>query len=225
MLKTQVLLIETDPAIALGLPELINQQDRVEIIVDVATNYQDGLSKAISSQPDLILMDLNDGKGLKLAEQIRENLPKIKILFLSANLEKQEDLISLIADGYNGFCLKGIKVDELIEAIQVTQKEEDSIYLDSKIIGDLRKQVSRLKHITRESSKEISQILAEFTKRQKEVLKLLIQGKDDAEIGESLEINPYTVRSHITAIRNKLVAKNKSEAIAKCWSSGLAYEL
>ncbi len=225
MLKTQVLLIETDPAIALGLPELINQQDQVEIIVDVATNYQDGLSRAISSRPDLILMDLNDGKGLKLAKQIRENLPKIKILFLSANLEKQEDLISLIADGYNGFCLKGIKVDKLIEAIQITQEEEDSIYLDPKILGDLRKQVSRLKNITRESSKEISQILAEFTKRQKDVLKLLIQGKDDIEIGQVLEINPYTVRSHVTAIRNKLVARNKSEAIAKCWSSGLAYEL
>lgn len=225
MLKTQVLLIETDPAIALGLPELINQQDQVEIIVDVATNYQDGLSRAISSRPDLILMDLNDGKGLKLAEQIRENIPKIKILFLSANLEKQEDLISLIADGYNGFCLKGIKVDKLIEAIQITQEEEDSIYLDPKILGDLRKQVSRLKNITRESSKEISQILAEFTKRQKDVLKLLIQGKDDIEIGQVLEINPYTVRSHVTAIRNKLVARNKSEAIAKCWSSGLAYEL
>ena len=225
MLKTQVLLIETDPAIALGLPELINQQDQVAIIVDVATNYQDGLLKAISSRPDLILMDLNDGKGLKLAEQIRENLPKIKILFLSANLEKQEDLISLIADGYNGFCLKGIKVDKLIEAIQITQEEEDSIYLDPKILGDLRKQVSRLKNITRESSKEISQILAEFTKRQKDVLKLLIQGKDDIEIGKVLEINPYTVRSHVTAIRNKLVARNKSEAIAKCWSSGLAYEL
>ena len=225
MLKTQVLLIETDPAIALGLPELINQQDRVAIIVDVATNYQDGLLKAISSQPDLILMDLNDGKGLKLAEQIRENLPKIKVLFLSANLEKQEDLISLIADGYNGFCLKGIKVDKLIEAIEITQKEEDSIYLDSKILGDLRKQVSRLKNITRESSKEISQILAEFTERQKDVLKLLVQGKNNTEIGQSLHINPYTVRSHITAIRNKLVVKNKSEAIAKCWSSGLAYEL
>ncbi|MGK7896930.1 MAG: LuxR C-terminal-related transcriptional regulator [Xenococcus sp. (in: cyanobacteria)] len=224
MLKTQVLLIETDPAIALGLPELINQQDRVAIIVDVATNYQDGLLKAISSQPDLILMDLNDGKGLKLAEQIRENLPKIKILFLSANLSKQEDLISLIADGYNGFCLKGISIDKLIEAIQVTQ-EEDSIYLDSKIVGDLRKQVSRLKHITRESSKEINQIMAEFTERQKDVLKLLVQGKDNTEIGQSLHINPYTVRSHITAIRNKLVVKNKSEAIAKCWSSGLAYEL
>ena len=224
MLKTQVLLIETDPAIALGLPELINQQDQVEIIVDVATNYQDGLLKAISSQPNLILMDLNDGKGLKLAEQIRENLPKIKILFLSANLSKQEDLISLIADGYNGFCLKGISIDKLIEAIQVNQ-EEDSIYLDSKIVGDLRKQVSRLKHITRESSKEINQIMAEFTERQKDVLKLLVQGKDNTEIGQSLHINPYTVRSHITAIRNKLVVKNKSEAIAKCWSSGLAYEL
>ena len=225
MTKTEVLLIETDPAIAIGLPELINQQGQSEIVVDVATNYQDGLSKALRLKPDLVLMDLNNGEGLRLAEQIKDDLPEIKILFLSATLNNQQDLISLIADGYNGFCLKGIEVDELIEAIQVTQKEEDSIYLDSKILGDLRKQVSRLKNVTEETNEEITQILAEFTNRQRDVLKLLLQGKNETEIGKLLDITYYTVRSHLSAIRNKLVAKSKSEVIAKCWSTGLVYEL
>ena len=225
MLKTEVLLIETDPAIALGLPELINQQEQPETIVDVATNYRDGLSKALRLRPDLVLMDLNNGQGLTLAEQMRKSLPELKILFLSATLSNQEDLISLIADGYNGFCLKGIEVDELIEAIRVTQKNEDSIYLDPRIISDLRKQISRLKNITKETNEEISKIIAEFTSRQRDVLKLLLQGKDETEISKLLEISYYTVRSHLSAIRNKLVAKNKSEVIAKCWSTGLVYEL
>ena len=225
MSKTEVLLIETDPAIALGLPELINQQERPETIVDVATNYQDGLSKALSLKPNLVLMDLNNGKGLTLAEQIRKSLPDVKILFLSATLSNQEDLISLIADGYNGFCLKGIEVDELIEAIRVTQKNEDSIYLDSRIVRDLRNQISRLKNITKENNEEITKILAEFTSRQRDVLKLLLQGKDETEISKILQISYYTVRSHLSAIRNKLVAKSKSEVIAKCGSMGLAYAL
>ena len=135
MTKTEVLLIETDPAIAIGLPELINQQGQSEIVVDVATNYQDGLSKAFISKPDLVLMDLNNGEGLRLAEQIKDDLPEIKILFLSATLNNQQDLISLIADGYNGFCLKGIEINELIEAIRIIQKEEDSIYLEPKILN------------------------------------------------------------------------------------------
>ena len=225
MLITEVLLIETDPAIALGLPELINRRNQPERIVDVATNYQDGIAKALNLKPSLVLMDLDNGEGLRLAEQIRKALPDIKILFLSANLNNKQDLISLIADGYNGFCLKGIEVDELIEAIKVTQKDEDSIYLDSKILSDLRKQVSRLKNITQESNEEIGKILADFTKRQKDVLKLLIQGKDEVEISKLLGITYYTVRSHLSAIRNKLVAGSKSEVIAKCWSTGLAYEL
>ena len=225
MPTTEVLLIETDPAIALGLPELINQKGEPEIIVDVATNYRDGLSKALSLKPNLVLMDLNEGAGLTLAEQIRETLPQMKILFLSATLNNQQDLISLIADGYNGFCLKGIEVDDLIEAIRVTQKDEDSIYLDSRIVRDLRKQISRLKHVTEESNEEIAKILAEFTTRQRDVLKLLLQGKDETEISKLLGITYYTVRSHLSAIRNKLVAKSKLEVIAKCWSLGLAYEL
>ena len=177
-----MLLIETDPAIALGLPELINQQERPETIVDVATNYQDGLSKALSLKPNLVLMDLNNGKGLTLAEQIRRSLPDVKILFLSATLSNQEDLISLIADGYNGFCLKGIEVDELIEAIRVTQKNEDSIYLDSRIISDLRKQISRLKNITKENNEEITKILAEFTSRQRDVPDCLTQMCESMEM-------------------------------------------
>lgn len=225
MITTKVLLIETDPAIALGLPALINQKNSEEISVEVATNYQDGLSQALSSKPDLVLMDLNQGEGLSLAEKIRQVIPEIKILFLSATLSSQRDLISLIADGYNGFCLKGIEVDELIEAIKATQKDTDSIYLDSKILSDLRKQVSRLKNITEESNEEIAKILSEFTNRQRDVLKLLIQGKDEVEISKLLGITYYTVRSHLSAIRNKLVAGSKSEVIAKCWSTGLAYEL
>ncbi len=225
MPKTEVLLIETDPAIALGLPELINQQGQAEIVVEVATNYQDVLSKALSLKPNLVLMDLNNGEGLTLAKQIKSTLPEVKILFLSAALNKQQDLISLIADGYNGFCLKGIEVDELIEAIRVTQKDEDSIYLDPRIVSDLRKQISRLKNVTEERNEEITQILAEFTNRQREVLKLLLQGKNETEIGKSLDITYYTVRSHLSAIRNKLVAKSNSEVIAKCWSTGLVYEL
>ncbi|MEM7762178.1 MAG: response regulator transcription factor, partial [Cyanobacteria bacterium P01_A01_bin.40] len=217
-MKTKILLIETDPAIALGLPELI-ERSQSEITVDVATNHNDGLSQAVNSRPDLVLMDLNQGEGLSLAEKIKQAIPDIKVLFLSATLSSQKDLISLIADGYNGFCLKGIEVDELIDAIKATQKDKDSIYLDSRILSDLRKQVSRLKNITEESNEEIAQILAEFTKRQRDVLKLLIQGKDEVEISKLLGITYYTVRSHLSAIRNKLVAGSKSEVIAKCWST------
>ena len=225
MLKTEVLLIETDPAIALGLPELIHQKVQLEIVVDVATNPEDGLSKALSLKPNLILLDLNNGEGLTLAEQIKNVLPEIKILFLSATLSNQQDLISLIADGYNGFCLKGIEVDELIEAIRVTQKNEDSIYLDARIVSDLRKQIGRLKHVTDETNEEITHLLTEFTTRQRDVLKLLLQGKDETEISKLLEISYYTVRSHLCAIRNKLVAKSKLELVTKCWSMGLVYEL
>ncbi len=225
MLRTEVLLIETDPAIALGLPELIKQKSQAEIVVNVVTNPENALSMALDLNPDLVLIDFNNGEGLTLAEQIRQALSEIKILFLAATLNNQQDLISLIADGYNGFCLKGIEVDELIEAIQFTQKDEDSIYLDSRSLSDLRRQMSRLKNIPKETSKETAEILTEFTTRQRDVLKLFLQGKNEDEISQSLGITYHTVRSHICAIRNKLVAKSKLEMVNKCWNMGLVYEL
>ena len=225
MLRTEVLLIETDPAIALGLPELIKQKSQAEIVVNVVTNPENALSMALDLNPDLVLIDFNNGEGLTLAEQIRQALSEIKILFLAATLNNQQDLISLIADGYNGFCLKGIEVDELIEAIQFTQKNEDSIYLDSRSLSDLRRQMSRLKNVPKETSKETAEILTEFTARQRDVLKLFLQGKNEDEISQSLGITYHTVRSHICAIRNKLFAKSKLEMVNKCWNMGLVYEL
>lgn len=225
MLRTEVLLIETDPAIALGLPELIKQKSQAGIVVNVVTNPENALSMALDLNPDLVLIDFNNGEGLTLAEQIRQALSEIKILFLAATLNNQQDLISLIADGYNGFCLKGIEVDELIEAIQFTQKDEDSIYLDSRSLSDLRRQMSRLKNIPKETSKETAEILTEFTTRQRDVLKLFLQGKNEDEISQSLGITYHTVRSHICAIRNKLFAKSKLEMVNKCWNMGLVYEL
>lgn len=202
MLRTEVLLIETDPAIALGLPELIKQKSQAEIVVNVVTNPENALSMALNLNPHLVLMDFNNGEGLTLAEQIRKALTEIKILFLSTTLNNQQDLISLIADGYNGFCLKGIEVDELIEAIQFTQKDEDSIYLDSRSLSNLRRQMSRLKNVPKETSKETAEILTEFTTRQRDVLKLFLQGKNEDEISQSLGITYHTVRSHICAIRD-----------------------
>ncbi|MGK7952241.1 MAG: response regulator [Xenococcaceae cyanobacterium] len=225
MLRTEVLLIETDPAIALGLPELIKQKSQAEIVVNVVTNPENALSMALNLNPHLVLMDFNNGEGLTLAEQIRQALTEIKILFLATTLNNQQDLISLIADGYNGFCLKGIEVDELIEAIQFTQKNEDSIYLDSRSLSDLRRQMSRLKNIPKETSLETAEILTEFTTRQRDVLKLFLQGKNEDEISQSLGITYHTVRSHICAIRNKLFAKSKLEMVNKCWNMGLVYEL
>ncbi|MGK7949226.1 MAG: response regulator [Xenococcaceae cyanobacterium] len=225
MLRTEVLLIETDPAIALGLPELIKQKSQAGIVVNVVTNPKNALSMALDLNPDLVLIDFNNGEGLTLAEQIRQALSEIKILFLAATLNNQQDLISLIADGYNGFCLKGIEVDELIEAIQFTQKDEDSIYLDSRSLSGLRRQMSRLKNVPKETSLETAEILTEFTTRQRDVLKLFLQGKNEDEISQSLGITYYTVRSHICAIRNKLFAKSKLEMVNKCWNMGLVYEL
>ena len=85
--------------------------------------------------------------------------------------------------------------------------------------------MSRLKNVPKETSKENAEILTEFTARQRDVLKLFLQGKNEDEISQSLGITYHTVRSHICAIRNKLFAKSKLEMVNKCWNMGLVYEL
>lgn len=219
----RLLLVDRDPALAVGLPELINREPWLQI-VDVASNAEQGLTKALSWQPDLVLLDLNlpGGGGLKLARQISQLLPEVKIVFLSS-LESQKDLLDAIAEGYSGFCLKGIEIDELLEAIRAALN--NTFYFEPRIFTQFRTEVDRLRNLFPFGQQGEASLLEEFTPRQKDVLELLVQGKKEAAIAEELQISYYTARTHVNTIKNKLGVQTKAEAIYLCWRMGLVYQL
>jgi DNA-binding NarL/FixJ family response regulator len=152
------------------------------------------------SRPDLIILDLSmpNLRGLEAIREIKTLYPQVKILVLTMH-RKKEFLRHALADGADGFLLKEDPGGELIRAVQSIQRGEK--YLSPLLSGAL------MSLNLAEEKKDI------LTMREREVLKLIAEGKRAREIAEVLYISVNTVRRHRQNIIEKLNLKNMADLI------------
>lgn len=176
--------------------------ERIENVV-VSGEVNDGLellARLKSSCPDLIILDISmpNLRGLEAIREIKKLYPQVKVLVLTMHRTK-EFIHRALADGADGFLLKEDPSSELIRAVQTVKKGEK--YL-SPLISDAL----------------VSLTLAEaetdlLTRREREVLKLLAEGKKAQEIGEMLFISVNTVRRYRANIMEKLKINNLADLV------------
>ena len=176
--------------------------ERIEDVV-VSGEVNDGfelLARLKSSCPDLVILDISmpNLRGLEAIREIKKLYPQVKVLVLTMHRTK-EFIHRALADGADGFLLKEDPSSELIRAVQTVKKGEK--YL-SPLISDAL----------------VSLTLAEaetdlLTRREREVLKLLAEGKKAQEIGEMLFISVNTVRRYRANIMEKLKINNLADLV------------
>jgi two-component system, NarL family, response regulator NreC len=176
--------------------------ERIENVV-VSGEFNDGLELLAglkTSCPGLIILDISmpNLRGLEAIREIKKLYPKVKVLVLTMH-RKKEFIHRALADGADGFLLKEDPSSELIRAVQTVRKGEK--YL-SPLISDAL----------------VSLTLAEaetdlLTRREREVLKLLAEGKKAQEIGEMLFISVNTVRRFRANIMEKLNINNLADLV------------
>lgn len=176
--------------------------ERIENVV-VSGEFNDGLELLAglkSARPDLVILDISmpNLRGLEAIKEIKKLYPQVKVLVLTMH-RKKEFIHRALADGADGFLLKEDPSSELIRAVQTVKKGEK--YL-SPLISDAL----------------VSLTLAEaetdlLTRREREVLKLLAEGKKAQEIGEMLFISVNTVRRYRANILEKLNINNLADLV------------
>lgn len=176
--------------------------ERIEDVV-VSGEVNDGfelLARLKSSCPDLVILDISmpNLRGLEAIREIKKLYPQVKVLVLTMH-RKKEFIHRALADGADGFLLKEDPSSELIRAVQTVKKGEK--YLSPLISNAL-----------------VSLTLAEaqtdlLTRREREVLKLLAEGKKAQEIGEMLFISVNTVRRYRANIMEKLNIHNLADLV------------
>jgi DNA-binding NarL/FixJ family response regulator len=159
------------------------------------------------SSPNLVILDISmpNLRGLEAIREIKKTYPKIKILVLTMH-KKKEFLRQALRDGADGFLLKEDAGSELIRAVQTVRN-------GGKYLSSLLTNV--LKSLAVEEEK--TEVL---TMREKEVLKLLTEGKRTKEIAVALYISPHTVRRHRSNIMEKLNFKNLTDLVKYAISQG-----
>ncbi|MDP3016063.1 MAG: response regulator transcription factor, partial [Deltaproteobacteria bacterium] len=152
------------------------------------------------SSPNLVILDISmpNLRGLEAIREIKKTYPKVKVLVLTMH-KKKEFLRQALRDGADGFLLKEDAGSELIRAVQTVRN-------GGKYLSPLLSSVLTSLAVEEENTEVL-------TMREREVLKLLAEGKRTKEIAAALYISPHTVRRHRSNIMEKLNIKNLADLV------------
>lgn len=182
-----------------GIRKIIEEVKDFEVVGEAGDGLQ-LLQLLKTTGPDLIILDISmpNLRGLEATEEIKKQYPQVKVLVLTMHKKKSFVQLGLKA-GAEGFLLKEDADSELFRAIETIRK--GNIYLSPLLSNILRD----LALVETETEK--------LTRREREVLKLLAEGKKAQEIAALLYISLPTVRSHRYSIMKKLNLKSLADLI------------
>ncbi len=190
-----------------GIKQIIREIKGLEVIGEAGDGLE-LLNLLRKSLPDLIILDISmpNLRGLEAAREIKKIHPHLKILLLTMH-KRKEFVRQGLAHGVNGFLLKEDADIELIRAIRtIEQGERYFSPLLSAILADLALEKERPSSL--------------LSIREKEVLKLLAEGRNNQAIADLLHISRYTVRRHRSNIMKKLGLKSLAHLLKYALSRG-----
>ena len=181
-----------------GLATLLVPRNGMQVVGEAATGAE-AVDLALTLQPDVILMDMimPELDGAAAIVRIKAQNPAARILVLTSFGEREKVAAALQA-GAAGYLLKDSSPDDLFAAIRSVHR--GNLVIPQELARELMQ------------SPPSAPIASQFTARELDVLRLLVQGKSNPEIGQELFISATTVRSHVTAILTKLNVANRTQA-------------
>lgn len=205
--KIQVVLADDHVFVRDGIKSLLENEVNITVAGE-ATDGLEALTLIDELKPDLLILDIRmpNMTGIEVVEQLRSNNNFVKIIMLSMH-ESEEYVLKSIQAGADGYLLKGSSKEEFLKAVHTVSN--GGKYFSGDISSILIGQLTNPSIIT-----EPKQSLGEeqiITKREKEILKLLLSGKGNKEIAEALDISKRTAEVHRFNLMKKLKVKNLME--------------
>ena len=206
-----VLVVDSQTVTRAGLRRLLEGYPDLEIVGEASDGVQ-AVSEALELGPQVVLMDtqLPNNQTLEALRQIKQLNADTRVLLLSA-LDSDEYLYEALRAGADGYILKDIAPDELVQAVRTVARGE--ILIQPQIAGRL---ISRIgQQAQGNAAHEI------LTAREQEVLRLLARGLRNKEIAARLYVSERTVNFHLANIYQKLNVSGRTQALSKAHERGL----
>jgi DNA-binding NarL/FixJ family response regulator len=196
----RILLVDDHKIFTEGVASLLNHHEGFMVVGECQNALQ--VKEILQSNAvDVVLLDINLGKdsGLDLCKYISENYKTVKILCVS--MYNDESFITkMIKNGALGYILKNTGAEELLKAIRTVN--EGNNYQSAEVLDVI------LNGISRQKTQEKSIYQIRFTRREKEILNLIAQGKTTKQIAADLFISEKTVETHRSNLLSKFDVKN-----------------
>jgi len=211
--KIKVLIVDDHQVVRQGLRTFLNLNEDLQVIGE-AGNGEEAVEKAAKLSPDVILMDLVMPRldGIAATEIIKASNPDVKVIALTSFTE-DDKVFPAIQAGASSYLLKDVSPDELVGAIRAAHHGE----------ARLHPEVTRrlMDQFTSRSESAKPAPGSQLTKREREIIRLVAQGKSNREIAKILVISEKTVKTHISNILGKLDLDDRTQMAIHAIKTGL----
>jgi DNA-binding NarL/FixJ family response regulator len=214
----RVLVADDQRVVRDGLSVLVGLIDGVEV-VGLASDGVEVAALAESERPDVVLMDLRMPRmeGAEATRKIRATLPGTEVLVLTTYAD-DDSLFPALQAGARGYLTKDASAEEIEQAIRSVVAGRT--HLDPAVQQRLVDAV--LDVPPARTAPALSEQLDDLTAREVEVLKLIAEGKSNAEIAEALVVSAATVKTHVNRIFYKTGARDRAQAVRYAYERGIA---
>lgn len=210
-----VLVVDDHPLFRKGVVQLLAMEPSIDVIGE-AGNRAQALALTQQHEPELILLDLNlkTESGLDILAALKAEDPSRRVVMLTVS-DAADDLIGAIRAGADGYLLKDMEPEQLLDRVRAALAGETVIgeALAARLAGALRQEAQ-------DSARGARRDLAALTEREQQVLRCLADGQSNKRIARSLSITEGTVKVHVKNLLKKLSFRSRVEAAV--WMAQLA---
>lgn len=211
----QVLLVDDHTLFRSGIKALLQRQPGFDVVGEAGDGLE-GIKRAVSLKPDVVLLDLHMPgiSGKEAVQSIVEELPDTRVVMLTVS-EDGDDLVESLRAGACGYLLKNIDADYLLDAIRRAALGEAvmSPQMTAKLMQNLRTEPKPLVPVREDHDK--------LSPREREILGFLAKGVSNKEIARALTLAESTVKIHIQGILKKLNMTSRVQAAVYATEHGL----
>lgn len=208
----RALVVDDHPLFRYGLLATLTDAPGLEVVGE-ASGGTAAVAMAAALRPDVVVMDLNmpDLGGVEATRRIVAHDPAVRVLVLTM-FDDDESVFAALRAGALGYLLKAARPQQIVRAVRAVG-EGEAIFSPGI--------AARLLAYFGNAPPEPVEAFPELTAREREVLRLMADGRGNAAIANRLVLSPKTVRNHVSHIVRKLHVADRSQAVSRARRAGL----
>jgi two-component system nitrate/nitrite response regulator NarL len=214
----RILLVDDHVLFRKGVEAVLASRPNVEVVGE-AGNGLEAIALAQETMPDLILMDISMPvcNGLEATRRIKVEMPYVKVVMVTVS-EDDEDLFEAIKHGAQGYVLKDLKARQLFDVIDAVSEGQACLsgVVAARILQEFQQPT--------EGGAPEPETTEPLTTREIQVLRLVVEGRSNREIAQTLVLSESTVKNHLRNILDKLHLRNRIQLAVYAVRRGMVGE-
>jgi DNA-binding NarL/FixJ family response regulator len=208
-----IVIADDDPLVRVGLRTVLDAEDDLSVVGE-ASDGREAIAAASELAPDVVIMDIRmpNLDGLAATREIMAAESSVRVLVLTT-FELDEYVYEALSVGASGFVLKRVPPQDLIEAVRVVHSGESLLFpaATAQLIRSF---------VPPTPPPLLLRAVESLTDRERDVFRLVAQGKSNREIADELYVSAETVKSHVGSVLLKLEVRDRTQAVIAAYESG-----